>query len=42
MLFTCHSDEVHRDFVALVSMLWRVFGPWETVTSLQAEFYSPM
>ena len=28
----CHPDEVHRDFGALVSLLRRVFGPWETVT----------
>ena len=27
---------------ALVSLLRRVFGPWETVTSLQAEFYARM
>ena len=36
----CHPDEVHRDFGALVCQLRRVFGPWETVTSLYAEFYS--
>ena len=36
----CHPDEVCRDFGALVSLLWRVFGPRETVTSLYAEFYS--
>ena len=35
----CHSDEVGRDFGALVSLLWGVFGPWETVTSLYDEFY---
>ena len=32
--------EVRRDFGALVSLLRRVFGPRETVTSLYAEFYS--
>ena len=36
----CHPDEVCRDFGALVSLLRRVFGPWETVTSLYAKFYS--
>ena len=36
----CHPDEVRRDFGALVSLLRRVFGPRETVTSLYAEFYS--
>ena len=36
----CHPDEVCRDFGALVSLLRRVFGPRETVTSLYAEFYS--
>ena len=30
----CHPDDVHRDFGALVSLLRRVFGPLETVTSL--------
>ena len=30
----CYPDEVRRDFGALVSLLRRVFGPWETVTSL--------
>ena len=34
----CHPD-VRRDFGALVSLLRRVFGPWETVTSLYALFY---
>ena len=38
----CHPDEVCRDFEPLVSLLRRVFGPWETVTSLHAEFYSRM
>ena len=38
----CHPDEVRRDFGALVSLHRRVFGPWETVTSLYAEFYSRM
>ena len=38
----CHPDEVRRDFGALVSLLRRLFGPWETVTSLYAEFYSRM
>ena len=33
-------DEVRRDFGALVSLLRRVFRPWETVTSLYAGFYS--
>ena len=36
----CHLYEFRRDFGALVSLLRRVFGPWETVTSLHAEFYS--
>ena len=36
----CHPDEVRRDFGALVYLLRRVFGPWETVTSLYAEFNS--
>ena len=35
-----HPCEVRRDFGALVSLLRRVFGPRETVTSLYAEFYS--
>ena len=35
-------DEVRRDFGALVSVLRRVFGPLQTVTSLYAEFYSRM
>ena len=38
----CHPDEVRRDFVALLSQLRRGFGPWETMTSLYAEFYSRM
>ena len=38
----CHPGEVRRDFGALVSLLRRVFGPRETVTSLYAEFYSWM
>ena len=38
----CHPDEVRRDFGALVSLLRRVVGPWETVTSLYADFYSRM
>ena len=38
----CHPEEVRRDVGALVSLLRRVFGPWETVTSLQAEFYARM
>ena len=38
----CHPDEVCRDFGALVSLLRRVFGSWETVTSLYARFYSRM
>ena len=38
----CQPDEVRRDFWALVSLLQRVFGPCETVTSLYAEFYSRM
>ena len=36
----CHPCEVRRDFGALVSLLRRVFGPREIVTSLYAEFYS--
>ena len=36
----CHPCEVRRDFATLVSLLRRVFGPRETVTSLYAEFYS--
>ena len=38
----CHPDEVRRDFGALVSLLRRMFGPWQTVTSLYAEFYTRM
>ena len=38
----CHPDEVRRDFGALVSLMRRMFGPLETVTSLYAEFYSRM
>ena len=38
----CHPGEVRRDFGALVSLLRRMFGPLETVTSLYAEFYSRM
>ena len=38
----CHPDEVRRDFGALVSLLRRLFGPCETVTSLYADFYSRM
>ena len=38
----CHPEEVRRDIGALVSLLRRVFGPWETVMSLQAEFYARM
>ena len=38
----CHPDEVRRDFGALVSLLRRMFGPLETVTSLYAEFFSRM
>ena len=38
----CHPDEVRRDFGALVSLLRRMFGPLETVTSLYTEFYSGM
>ena len=34
----CHPDEVRRDFGALVSLLRRVLGPWETVTSLYGYF----
>ena len=37
-----NPDEVRCDFGALASLLRRVFGPWETVTSLYAEFYSRM
>ena len=36
----CHPDEVRRDFGAPVSLLRRMFGSCETVTSLYAEFYS--
>ena len=36
----CHPDEARRDFGALVSLLRRVFGPLETVTSLYGVFYS--
>ena len=36
------TDGVRRDFRALVSLLRRAFGPWETVTSLYADFYSRM
>ena len=38
----CYPDDVRRDFGALVSLLRRVFGPWQTVTSLYADFYSRM
>ena len=38
----CRPDEVRRDFGALVSLLRRMFGPLQTVTSLHAEFYSRM
>ena len=38
----CYPDDVRRDFGALVFRLRRVFGPWETVTSLYADFYSRM
>ena len=38
----CHPDDVRRDFGALVSLLRRMFGTCETVTSLYAEFYSRM
>ena len=38
----CHPDDVRRVVGALVSLLRRVFGPWETVTSLYAVFYSWM
>ena len=38
----CHPDEVRRDFEDLVSLLQRVVGPWETVTSLYSVFYSRM
>ena len=37
----CHP-EVRRDFGVLVSVLRRRFGPWEAVTSLNAEFYARM
>ena len=38
----CHPDDARRDFGALVSLLRRMFGRLETVTSLYAEFYSRM
>ena len=38
----CYPDEVRRDYGALVSLLRRVLGPWETVTSLYSDFYSRM
>ena len=38
----CRTDEVRRDFGALVSLLRRMFGPLQTVTSLYDEFYSRM
>ena len=38
----CHPDEVRRDFGALVSLLRRMFGPWQTVTPLYGEFYTRM
>ena len=38
----CDPDDVRRDFGDLVSLLRGVFGPWETVTSMQAELYSRM
>ena len=38
----CRPDEVRRDFEALVSLLRRMFGPLETVTSLCAVLYSRM
>ena len=38
----CHTDEVRRDFGAMVSLLRRMFGSWQTVTSLYAEFYTRM
>ena len=38
----CCPDEVRRDFGALVSLLRRMFGSLQTVTSLYAEFYSRM
>ena len=42
----CYPDYVRRDVGALVSLLRRVFGPWQTVTqtvtSLYADFYSRM
>ena len=37
-----HPDEVRRDFGALVSLLRRVIGSLQTMTSLYAEFYSWM
>ena len=37
-----HPDDVNRDIGAMVSLLRRLFGPWETVTSLYAEFHSRM
>ena len=42
MRFCVTPDEVRRDFGALVSLLRRMFGPWQTVTSLYAEFYTRM
>ena len=38
----CHPEKVRRDFGALVSVLRRRFGPWETVGSLHCEFYARM
>ena len=38
----CRPDKVRRDFGALVSLLRRMCGPLETVTSLYAELYSRM
>ena len=38
----CHPDEVRRDFRALMSLLRRVFGPWETASLHYADFYSRM
>ena len=38
----CHPDEVRRDFGTMVSLLRRVFAPWENVTSLYADLYSRM
>ena len=35
----CHPDEVRRVFGDLVSLLWRVFGRLQTMTSLYADFY---